>query len=543
MLFYAWFGVVLFYGTEQGTRDFPNLIEALWTLWICVTTANYPDVMMPAYNENRLSSIFFVSFMILIFFFLMNLVLAAVVNAYDESIKNRKKKRAELAQENLSKAFELMDTRNEGSIGRAAVMGLLMVLNDDFPEIHKLGRDEAKLLFGFLDKDGNQSVTFEEFQEFGILLLVEFTKQSDYATFVEVNLPTVAQSSWYKSLCELVKSSTFEYVVDALLVANAVVIGIQSYPELAGNSVALNPQYVDRNIDTRWEIYETVFTFLYVVEVFLKIMVNGWKRYTETARNVFDFAVTGFALIATVYVYYPNKYNDTHLIRLIVMARVLRLGRLLMAIPAFQLFGTISVEILPAAVDVILVLFFLMYFFSAMGVILYGGMITRDPNNPLSTELLDTSFSGSEYWANNFNDMMSSMNVLFNLLVVNNWTICEEGFEAVTGGKWVRLFFFSFHVLGVILVNNLVIAFILNAVFQQLETLNKRKGVEVVDGEAIIEGERAIFDASEITGTATGATGGYIARIRSLHADVEIDEREGLRRLFSRQGSSDSEGR
>lgn len=35
VLFYAWFGVVLFYGTEQGVETFPNLIEGIWTLWIC----------------------------------------------------------------------------------------------------------------------------------------------------------------------------------------------------------------------------------------------------------------------------------------------------------------------------------------------------------------------------------------------------------------------------------------------------------------------------------------------------------------------------
>lgn len=53
MVFYAWFGVVMFVDSDEGNLLFPNLIEAMWTLWICVTTANYPDVMMPGYNENR----------------------------------------------------------------------------------------------------------------------------------------------------------------------------------------------------------------------------------------------------------------------------------------------------------------------------------------------------------------------------------------------------------------------------------------------------------------------------------------------------------
>ena len=42
--FYAWFGCVMFVDTPQGDEAFPNLIDAWWTLWICITTANYPDV-------------------------------------------------------------------------------------------------------------------------------------------------------------------------------------------------------------------------------------------------------------------------------------------------------------------------------------------------------------------------------------------------------------------------------------------------------------------------------------------------------------------
>jgi hypothetical protein len=64
--------------------------------------------------------------------------------------------------------------------------------------------------------------------------------------------------------------------------------------------------------------------------------------------------------------------------------------------------------------------------------------------------------------------MFSGMNVLFNLLVINNWTECEVGYEAVTQSKWVRLYFLGFHILGVVLVNNLVTAFIITSFLQQL---------------------------------------------------------------------------
>eukprot|EP00934_Nitzschia_sp_Nitz4_P005854 Nitzschia sp. Nitz4//scaffold205_size38804//23986//26605//NITZ4_007646-RA/size38804-processed-gene-0.7-mRNA-1//1//CDS//3329541519//5844//frame0 len=539
IIFYGWFGAVIFYESKQGIRDFANLFEGCWTMWICVTTANYPDVMMPSYNNNRLSGIFFVSYMVVTFFLLMNLVLASVVNAYDETIQSRKKMRQEVSQDCLTKAFHLMDPDNTGRVNRDTIMALFVILNEDFPEIRELTGDETKLLFGFLDRDGSSMISLEEFRDFGSVLLLEFTKESDYQTIVERNFPTVFHSHWYQQLCTLVRSNLFERIVDLLLLLNAILIGIQSFPELTGKSIELNPLYLNGHLDTWEEYVETVFTTLYVIEALLRITVDGWKKYSESTRNMFDFLVTVCAVLATAYVYYPNEYSDSRLIRFVVMARVFRLGRLLMIIPAFQTLGNITSEILPGASEILLLLFFLMYWFAALGVVLYGGLITRDPANPLSEALLGNDFSDNDYWANNFNDLMSGMNVLFNLLVVNNWTNCEIGFEAVTGAKWVRWFFLSFHVLGVILVNNLVIAFIINAFLQQLDMLEARNNEDTVEGEAVIKGERALFNASEITGTKTGASGGYYARIRSVHADVDIDEREGLRRLFTRNSSMD----
>jgi hypothetical protein len=103
----------------------------------------------------------------------------------------------------------------------------------------------------------------------------------------------------------------------------------------------------------------------------------------------------------------------------------LRLVRLLTAMKRFQLLGVVSPEILLAASTVFMLLFLLMYLFSAFGVALFGGLISRNPKNELSYLILGTNFSDNEYWANNFNDMLRGMYVLFNLLVVNNWTDCE----------------------------------------------------------------------------------------------------------------------
>ena len=71
-----------------------------------------------------------------------------------------------------------------------------------------------------------------------------------------------------------------------------------------------------------------------------------------------------------------------------------------------------------------------------------------------------------------FNDMFSGLNVLFNWLVVNNWTTQTEGMEyavSLTTNKWlVRLFFLCFYILGVIGISNVITSFVINAFFRQL---------------------------------------------------------------------------
>lgn len=320
-----------------------------------------------------------------------------------------------------------------------------------------------------------------------------------------------------------------------MLILNAVVITIQSWPLLVGNPVEFDEHfmeaYTDGSIDTYWEMIETVFTGIYCVEALSKIIALGWRTYIESTRNAFDFIITVLALLASIYVYYPNDFSNSLIIRYIVMARVLRLVRIIIALKRFRLIGIIWYEIMPYAASVICFLFFIMYFFAALGMELYGGMVTRDPNNHLSYRILGSDFSKNEYWANNFNDIISAFNVLFNLLVVNNWTECELGFEAVTEHKWVRLYFLAFHFVAVILVNNLVIAFFINAFLQQKEILARRKDELEVEGEAVIRGREAKFDAAQVTGTRTSLRGDFIARIRTNHA--EEDEQDRLRRLFT----------
>ncbi|KAL9181427.1 hypothetical protein ACHAXT_010232 [Thalassiosira profunda] len=273
----------------------------------------------------EVAALFGVSFMTLTFFYIMNLVLAVAVNSYDESIEERKSSRRKMTHKLLSEAFTLLDHQNNNFVSRESIMHVMTIINQDVAEIRGISEDEKAILFAFLDKDGDNAICREEFMQFGQVLLLKLSRKSDYATQMETRFPSVYRSSAWQTTCTIVKSKRMDHIIEAILIMNACVIGLQDYPMLSGQDVSQD----------------------------------------------------------------PNGYSDHTLVEFVVMVRVLRLGRLLFAVERFRMFGSISLEIIPAATSVFMVLLFISYFFGLLGMLLFGGDITRDPNNPKAALLLE----------------------------------------------------------------------------------------------------------------------------------------------------------
>ena len=328
-----------------------------------------------------------------------------------------------------------------------------------------------------------------------------------------------------KAFSKFITSDLFDNAIDVIIFLNAIIVFIQSFPELSGENVVQDPHINDGEVDTIWEFAETVFTIIYCLEMCSKVLVLGWRRYTEDNRNKFDAFVTILALASTIYVYYPNQFSNSLLIRYVVMARVLRLVRVLTALPQFRTIGRIFVDLAPAASRVFLLLMVIMYVFAAIGMQSFGGLVTRDPNNPISYRLQNNTFADNIYWSNSFNDMLSGMNVLFNLLVVNNWPEEADGILAVSETRLSRYFFVAFHIFGVVIVNNIVVAYVVDAFMAEIgesSITESNKSIHDFDADildasdAIIsEQSHAIFDASQISGTKTSLKGHFIVRMKA----------------------------
>ena len=76
-------------------------------------------------------------------------------------------------------------------------------------------------------------------------------------------------------------------------------------------------------------------------------------------------------------------------------------------------------------------------------------------------KLLEDTTVPNIYVYNNFNDFATGLVTLFELLVVNNWWVIAEMYTDVTN-KWSRLFFASFYFWAVLIVVNLVVAFVID---------------------------------------------------------------------------------
>jgi hypothetical protein len=53
IFFFSFSGYFFFQGTLEGVTTFPNISRSYYNMLILLTTANFPDVMLPAYNYKR----------------------------------------------------------------------------------------------------------------------------------------------------------------------------------------------------------------------------------------------------------------------------------------------------------------------------------------------------------------------------------------------------------------------------------------------------------------------------------------------------------
>ena len=104
-------------------------------------------------------------------------------------------------------------------------------------------------------------------------MLLQFESSSNYTPLIEKLFPDFVASEKFQAFRQFILSKVFDNAIDIIIVLNTLVVVVQSWPSISGQSVPENAKDFDSAVDTSWEIVESVFTCVYVIEMASKLIV------------------------------------------------------------------------------------------------------------------------------------------------------------------------------------------------------------------------------------------------------------------------------
>jgi two pore calcium channel protein len=82
IIYFAWIGMRIFKGTIEGVLYFNTFGDSVFNMIVLLTASNFPEIMLPAYRQNRVSCLFFVVYLLFGIFLFMNLLQAMFYTNY-----------------------------------------------------------------------------------------------------------------------------------------------------------------------------------------------------------------------------------------------------------------------------------------------------------------------------------------------------------------------------------------------------------------------------------------------------------------------------
>lgn len=461
LLFSSWLAYVIFEDTLEGKSVFPSYGTTLYKMFILFTTSNNPDVWIPAYKASRWYSLFFILYILLGVYFVTNLILAVVYDSFKSQLVKQISEMDSMRKKNLAKAFNLLDNKNAGYLDKDQCIHLFEELNN-YRTLPKTSREEFELIFDALDDSHDFKINLDEFTDLCNAISLRFQKE-DVPSWL-MKYPYIYDSPFSKKLKSFIRGPKFGYIVAFVLLLNLVAVIIETTLDIKNSS--------DQSF---WQGVEFVFGWLYVIEMALKVYALGFENYWRDGQNRFDFIITWIIVIGETLTFVSPHgvifLSNGEWIRYLLLARLLRLIRLLMHVQRYRAFVATFLNLIPSLMPYLGTIFCVLCIYCSLGIQIFGGVVYA--GNP---KLEGTTLADDDYLLFNFNDYPNGMVTLFNLLVMNNWQDWMQGYEELTGSSWTIIYFVSFYLITVLLLLNLVVAFVLEAFFAELELEESEKG-------------------------------------------------------------------
>ncbi|XP_055215153.1 two pore channel protein 1 isoform X2 [Gorilla gorilla gorilla] len=452
LFFMIIFAILGFYLFSPNPSDpyFSTLENSIVSLFVLLTTANFPDVMMPSYSRNPWSCVFFIVYLSIELYFIMNLLLAVVFDTFNDIEKRKFKSLLLHKRTAIQHAYRLLiSQRRPAGISYRQFEGLMRFYKP------RMSARERYLTFKALNQNNTPLLSLKDFYDIYEVAALKWKAKKNREHWFD-ELPRTALLI-FKGINILVKSKAFQYFMYLVVAVNGVWILVETFMLKGGN-------FFSKHVPWSYLVFLTI----YGVELFLKVAGLGPVEYLSSGWNLFDFSVTVFAflgLLALALNMEPFYF--------IVVLRPLQLLRLFKLKERYRNVLDTMFELLPRMASLGLTLLIFYYSFAIVGMEFFCGIVF--PNCCNTSTVADayrwrnhtvgnrTVVEEGYYYLNNFDNILNSFVTLFELTVVNNWYI-------------------------IMVVMTIIVAFILEAFVFRMNYSRKNQDSEV-DGGITLEKE------------------------------------------------------
>ena len=247
---------------------------------------------------------------------------------------------------------------------------------------------------------------------------------------------TPGVAPWRLRLAEFVESARVEHFIVAVIIVNAIVLGLETSKEIMATH---GPLLI---------AIDKACLVVFCLEIGVRLLAYRWA-FWRSGWNIFDFAVVAVALV-------PGAGPWAVLRSL----RVLRVMRLLTVIPSLRKVVAAFINAIPGLGGVLLLMSVFLYTSAVLAVNLFG---ERFPQ-----------------W---FGSLGGSLFSLFQILTLEGWA--DMAREVMAVYPWAALFFIPFIIIATFTVLNLFIGIIVSTM-QELATKPDGDGAEPQTAEQIL---------------------------------------------------------
>ncbi|XP_072046369.1 two pore channel protein 2-like [Amphiura filiformis] len=445
---------------REGQQFFTDIQTATISLLVLLTTANNPDVTLPAYIYSRWYSLYFISFLIIGLYFFFNMLTAVIYNEFRGYLLRSMQASLNRRRLAFQAAFEMLCQQGRPIERNVQITTVSVGVIKAAVSQAKMKRHAKAAIIARLDSEMGSTKTAGEFQAIFDALDREVDKRKP---------PIRTEHNKYLHfLQELIVHRYFNYFGTFVAVLNVLVITVEI-------AVQYDKSFYKR--DSSLALINFLFIMFYVCEQTLKIWAYGWRRYRSSRQCVFDGMLTLVLVIVEIVYCVINRgvlpsserevltealplYEIVRVINMLIMFRVLRI---ISHIQTMAVVAATLIDLLRNLRSFVGILVVIYYSFAILGMELFHDLTSRHApkiNATNTTAYECGSFEQLEYWANNFDDFAAALVVLFDVMVVNNWHIFLGAYKKYSSG-WAQLYFISWYFVSVLVCLNVFTALVL----------------------------------------------------------------------------------